>query len=305
MIERYRNQVRLLLRVLPVVAEVKEFALKGGTAINFFWREFPRLSVDIDLTFVPVRDREASLRDIQSGVETIAEGVSRRIPGAAVTFQQSGGTTSRLIIRDGSAQIKLEVNTVLRGVVFDPVERELSPGIQDEFELFAAIHTLSLEDLYGGKLCAALDRQHPRDLYDVKLLLEHEGVTPGIRTAFIGYLISHSRPMHELLDPNAIDLKAIYQREFDGMTNVPVPLEELVEVQRSLPRLLLGELSDDEKEFLRTFQRADPQWDLMPVAHLKELPGVRWKLLNIGKMNKDKHDETGRRLHRVLQSTTR
>ena len=46
MIDRYRNQVRLLLKVLPIVAEVRGFALKGGTSINFFWRDFPRLSVD-------------------------------------------------------------------------------------------------------------------------------------------------------------------------------------------------------------------------------------------------------------------
>src|SRR5699024_9366322 len=163
--------------------------------------------------------------------------------------------------------------------LFDPVEREVKPKIQDEFELFAAIQTLSLEDLYGGKICAALDRQHPRDLYDVKLLLENEGITEQIRTAFIGYLISHSRPIHELLNPNPIELEGIYRKEFEGMTNEPVPLEKLMDVQDELPKLLLGELTEKERVFLISFQQADPQWDLIPISHLKELPGCDGNLL--------------------------
>jgi len=53
----YRSQVELLLRVLPYVAKEKVFALKGGTAINLFVRDLPRLSVDIDLTYLPFEDR--------------------------------------------------------------------------------------------------------------------------------------------------------------------------------------------------------------------------------------------------------
>ena len=56
--ERYRRQVALLVRVLPLIAQEKCFALKGGTAINLFIRNLPRLSVDIDLAYLPVSDRE-------------------------------------------------------------------------------------------------------------------------------------------------------------------------------------------------------------------------------------------------------
>jgi predicted nucleotidyltransferase component of viral defense system len=100
----------------------------------------------------------------------------------------------------------MEVNTVLRGAIFEAVEKEVKSSVQDNFEIFTAIKTLSLGDLYGGKLCAALDRQHPRDLFDIKLLLENEGITDDVRIAFIGYLISHSRPIYELLNPNPIDI---------------------------------------------------------------------------------------------------
>ena len=65
----YIEQVRLLVAVLPSVAKQKCFALKGGTATNLFVRNLPRLSVDIDLAYLPVEDRDASLAAIESGVE--------------------------------------------------------------------------------------------------------------------------------------------------------------------------------------------------------------------------------------------
>lgn len=298
--EYYSNQVRLLLMVLPIIAEVEVFALKGGTAINFFWRDFPRLSVDIDLTYLPVKDRNESLRDIKKSVQQVAKKVEERFRNVIVTKNESGGTLSKLILRTNDAQIKIEVNTVLRGTLFKPVEKEVSAYIQDEFELFAAIKTLSIEDLYGGKIYAALDRQHPRDLYDIKLLLENEGITKNIKTAFIGYLISHSRPLHELLNPHRLGLKQIYKSEFMGMTREKTSLEELIEIQERLPKLLLQGLTMAEKEFLLSFQQATPKWGLIPVPHLKRLPAVQWKLININKMDKTKHRVMGEKLESVL-----
>jgi len=119
--ESYRHQVKLLLQVLPFVAKEKIFALKGGTAINFFIRDFPRLSIDIDLTYLPVKDRSESLKDIKDGVERIATELEKQITGSRIVRQMSGGTVSRLLIRSPEAQIKLEVNTVLRGTIFDPI----------------------------------------------------------------------------------------------------------------------------------------------------------------------------------------
>jgi predicted nucleotidyltransferase component of viral defense system len=283
-----------------MVAEVDEFALKGGTAINFFWRNFPRLSVDIDLTYLPIKDRDKSLDDIKKGVQHIAEIISERIHGAYVTPTQGGGTLSKLLVRNKKWQIKLEVNTVLRGTLFDPVEKELAPLAQEKFEMFAAIKCLSTEDLYGSKLCAALDRQHPRDLYDIKLLLKNEGITDRIRIAFIGYLISHSRPIHEILNPNYLELEEIFKNEFVGMTNESVSLKELRDTQKELSYLLLSSLTDKEKEFLISFQHITPQWSLVPIPHLKELPGVQWKLINLKKMDKQKHQKMGEKLKKVL-----
>lgn len=298
--DHYNEQVRLLLRVLPIIAERDYFALKGGTAINFFWRNSPRLSVDIDLTYLPIKDRSESLQEIRNGVQQIADQIEVRFPNATVTRNTSGGTLSKLIIRTSDAQIKVEVNTVLRGTIFDPVEQQISSRIQDEFELFVATQTLSMEDLFGGKICVALDRQHPRDLYDIKVLLENEGITKDIRTAFIGYLISHSRPIHEILNPNRLDLKEIYRNEFVGMTHEKVSIEELRDIQKRLPRLLLQNLTKEKKEFLISFQQVNPKWNLIPVPHLRRLPGVRWKLINLNKMDQTKHQAMGEKLKNLL-----
>lgn len=64
----YRKQVQLLVRVLPLVDTEKCFALKGGTAINLFYRILPRLSVDIDLLYIPMDDRETALINIKAAL---------------------------------------------------------------------------------------------------------------------------------------------------------------------------------------------------------------------------------------------
>jgi hypothetical protein len=177
---------------------------------------------------------------------------------------------------------------------------ELSSRLQNEYERFVAVQVLPKSDLYGGKLCAALDRQHPRDLFDVKILLETDGITDEIKTAFLGYLISHSRPMNEILNPNRIGLEEIYRKEFAGMTEETDFLEDLKEVQGQLPSLIAKKLTDSDREFLLSFKRGEPNWGLISIPHLKELPGVEWKLLNIKRMDKEKHQEALRKLEESL-----
>jgi len=80
--EAYRRQVALLIKTLPLVAAETAFALKGGTAINLFVRDMPRLSVDIDLTYVPVADRESSLKEIDAAIRRIGKEIERGVPGA-------------------------------------------------------------------------------------------------------------------------------------------------------------------------------------------------------------------------------
>ncbi len=197
---QYDQQARLLVQCIPEVAKQDCFALKGGTAINLFLRDLPRMSVDIDLAYLPLKDRDESLAGIDEALVQIGSDIEKRVPGAVVRPHQIQGYNTKLFVLRGGMEIKIEPNLVLRGSVGEPTQREMSPAARDHFGASARIQALSTEDLYGGKLCAALDRQHPRDLFDVRLLLAEGGITPAVRRAFVVYLASHSRPMHEVLN---------------------------------------------------------------------------------------------------------
>ena len=215
--EQYRRQVALLIRTLPLVAQEKCFALKGGTAINLFIRNMPRLSVDIDLTYVPVKDRKKSLRDIDAALRRIADRITASLPSVHVdkSTLQAEEPISKLVVRDDRVQIKVEVTPVLRGCVYDPVEKSVSDVVEGLFG-YAAIQVVSFADLYAGKLVAALYRQHPRDLFDVRDLLANEGIDARLRNAFIVYLISHDRPIAEVLAPTRRDISKEFARGFVG-----------------------------------------------------------------------------------------
>lgn len=221
----YRRQVALLLKVVPLVASEPSFALKGGTAINLFLRDMPRLSVDLDLTYVPVKDRASSLKDIDEAMRRIAKKIKGGgVPGAHVNASAPRGEKgiTKLVVRAEDAQIKIEVTPVLRGCVYEPAVRQVSERVEEEFG-FAEMPIVSVPDLYAGKIVAALDRQHPRDLFDVRDLLAYEGIDEKLRQAFVVYVISHDRPMAEVLAPAWRDISAEYKRGFEGMVNEPKP----------------------------------------------------------------------------------
>ena len=209
--EAYEAQVALLVRILPHVASENVFALKGGTAVNLFYRDLPRLSVDIDLTYLPIKERAESLDEINASMDRIAASIEAGIRGAKSRRIQGGGGATRLLARLGNAEIKIETSPVTRGVVHDPEIRTVSTAVEDAYG-YAEMQIVSFEDLFAGKLHAALDRQHPRDLYDVTLLYENEGLTPDLFQTFLIYVASSPRPAHELLDPNLIDLAQPYAR---------------------------------------------------------------------------------------------
>jgi predicted nucleotidyltransferase component of viral defense system len=298
----YKAQVQLLLRVLPLVATESCFALKGGTAINLFLRNMPRLSVDIDLTYLPIEPREVSLNGISNALKRIQRRIASDLKGVRVVADIVKGvaTPSTLRVALGEAQIKIEVNLVLRGAVYPTTIRDLCVLAQETFESFASISCLSLDDLYGGKICAALDRQHPRDLFDVHLLLENEGLTEGIRKAFVIYLASHPRPMNELLNPNWKDIHETYERDFVGMAEGDITQEDLVAARDKIHRLLLTDLTQSERRFLVSMKEGAPDWGAVGVPDIENLPGIAWKLKNIRAMNVKKREESLDRLKRVL-----
>ncbi len=298
----YYRQAKLLLRILPVIARYPIFALKGGTAINFFIRDLPRLSVDIDLTYTPVDDRETALTAISDTLGEIEKDIERLVRPAAVMRKAIEGKVMGLVIRADGALVKIEPNPVLRGTIYEPQVLSVTPRVQDEFAMSVKTRVLAMEDLYGGKICAALDRQHPRDLFDVKLLLENEGITDSIRKSFIVHLISHDRPMSELLDPTFQNLKRIYENEFKGMTFVKTSLEELEAARTDLVRKVRENLTDGERRFILSVKQGEPQWELLGLDGIDLLPAVKWKLLNISRMGRTKHESAIRKLEKCLNS---
>lgn len=287
----YQKQVELLLRILPSVMREEVFALKGGTAINFFWRDYPRLSVDIDLTYLPIKERELSLLDINDRFASIEARIKRIFPSASMNQKLEGETRVivGLIVRDKDVTVKVEANFNLRGAVYSTVKKKLSNKAKKEFELSMSVTTLSFEDLYGGKIVAALDRQHPRDLFDIKLLLENEGLTDGVRKAFIVYLISHNRSLMEVLNPGLQDIKNIFESDFVGMTTESVKLDDLLDARAKLIKKIKESLTENEKKFLLSWKSKKPEWKLLGIDGIENMPGVRRRLINLEGMDPEKH----------------
>jgi len=299
--ERYAAQVQLLVDVLPTIAAEDAFALKGGTAINLFYRDLPRLSVDIDLTFLPVQGRETSLLSINAAMDRIAErgGIGNirvsRIAGG-------GGGATRVLFQRGAATVKVETSPVTRGVVFEPGLRRVSPAVEEAFG-FAETSVVSFEDLYGGKIVAALDRQHPRDLFDIKLLYENEGLTDDLFRAFLVYLASSGRPPHELLNPNLRDLEAAFVKEFAGMTVLPVTIGELTAARKILIEDIHDRLSGRTAEYLIGLVNGQPDFNTIGLPAANGLPAIRWKLQNVAMLKRqdtEKHREQIDALERLL-----
>jgi len=300
----YYKQVQLLLKLLPLIHKENELALKGGTAINLFFREMPRLSVDIDLTYLPIAERDASLQGITKILGRLKEKANKLLPRAVVNERKLSNTEywSGLIVQEDGVLVKVEVNTTLRGAVNPPVELSLSDKASELFEMDVTVQSLSFEDVYAGKMCAALDRQHPRDFYDIKHLLENESISDKLRRTFLIYLISNNRPIVELLNPNRIDITDIYRQEFVGMTSDSIKLDELHKSRENLIDLIHSSLTKDEIDFLLSFKKKEPKWDLLGLKGVEDLPSIKWKMINLERMSEDKHSEAYNKLEKFLNT---
>lgn len=297
----YLETARLLTQVAPLIFPNNLFALKGGTAINLFLRDMPRLSVDLDLVFLNhTLPRAEALAVINVAMLQVAERLRRRGFETQAPASQKTCET-KLFVRRGSIAVKVEVNYVMRGTVHPVRPMPLSQRARDALLADLEIPLLAAEDIYGGKLVAALDRQHPRDLFDVRELLAHEGITPGIRRAFLVYLVSHNRPIHEVLFPTLRDIRMDYESGFKGMTAKPVSLDELTSVRKQMIREIQSSLDMNERQFLLSMVTGEPNWELLDIPHLRELPGVRWKLHNLKQLCQD----SPKKFHQQAEQLTR
>ncbi len=299
---KYFEQAKLMLSILPIVGQEKDFALKGGTALNFFHLNMPRLSVDIDLTFLPIKARDETLKDITNSLGRISDSVERLFPLCQIQKLKIKETDStyKLIIKSQGSLIKIEPNLILRGSCYPPISKPLCKNACDIFKMEMEIPVLSFADLYGGKICAALDRQHPRDLFDIKLLSEAEKLNEEISQAFVVYLASHNRPMSELLSPNFQDFRQAYETEFKGMSSIEVSYQELGKIRKELPSLILSKLSRNERKFLLSIKMGIPDFSLLSISGLENLPAIKWKVENILRMEPKKRITATEKLKSIL-----
>lgn len=282
--QAYIDTVRLLLAVAPQVFASGRLALKGGTALNLFLHDMPRLSIDIDVVFLdhslPRDEAIAAIGDELARVKEVLESMNLAV---AMPVNQDGEEV-KLVVSDAGSQVKVEVNQVFRGVVLPSEKRELVAAAQDLFTTSIALPVLAAPELYGSKLVAAFDRQHPRDWFDVLHLLHGDGLTPEVVACFVAYLVGHNRPVHEVLFPTVKPMQPVYDAEFIGMTSEEIALTELEKTRRDTLAALPSLLSAEQRAFLLSLVRAEPRWELMPFQQLPKLPAIRWKLQNLEKL---------------------
>lgn len=305
--KEYKDTVALLIEVAPTVFAGGEFALKGGTALNLFVRDMPRLSVDIDLVYPSYEvPRDEALKQISGALARAKDKFVKS--GFKVAQSGSSSEEAQLQINRGSLTVKVEANYVFRGTVLPIGEKILVNAAQQAFKVELTVPSLDTDELYGSKLVAFFDRQHPRDIFDVRELLLHGTVTDRMRQCFVVYLAGHNRPIHEVLSGRAKDIEAEFINNFEGMTTQPISLKDLLAVRESVFASLPASLNDEERSFLMSIAKADPRWDVMPFRHLRQLPALQWKLHNLQQLrdkNRKKFDEQGALLEEVFARAPR
>jgi len=277
----YYQKVELLLRLMPIVMDEGVFAVHGGSAINLFLKDMPRYSIDIDLTYTPLADRETSIADINNHLQSICDKAKRAFNGLHVVPNYS---TCKLLFEYRGKQVKIEVNQTKRGLVGgDALNVSLCNKAQTEFGLYCEAKIVPVTQLYGGKIAAALSRQHPRDLFDVKYM---DVSLAECREGLIFCLLGSDRPIFESFSPQLIDQRESMVNQFEGMTDVPFTYDEFEETRIKLIMDVNRLMTDDDKKFLVSFEYGKPAWDGYEFEYFKEYPSVKWKQLNLAKLAK-------------------
>ena len=300
--DRYRKQVALLIRIMPSVYKIKEFAVHGGTAINLFHRNLLRYSVDIDVTYIPIENRQQSLASINQKLLEVKKNIEKTIPGVVVKHKPD---VWKLLCTLGDATVNIEVNATKRGIIGDVVELPLCEKARNEFSMGCKARTVSFSQLYGGKITAALSRQHPRDLFDCKYM-ELQSFD-DVKNGFMLCLLGSDKPIIESLQPHDIDQTEALENQFQGMTETPFGYEDYLESRTALLSLVNGGLTITDKEFLLSFEQGEPDWNKCCAGDLSQYPSVQWKLLNIGKLkesNPVKFEQGVNKLRRYLLDST-
>ena len=283
--DTYRKQVAWLIDILLEIAKEDNFALHGGTAINLFHLNMPRFSIDIDLTFVPFSDsRNEDLRKIRQSLEAVKNRLKTVFPNIHFEDEKRAEEELKLLCTKDNATVKIEVNQINRGLIAPTCTKILCHRAEEEFNRFCEMKTVSVGQLWGGKVNAALERQHPRDIFDIKNMLQRIGFTEEIKQGFLFFLLCGKRPTDEILNPHFINQRVIFESQFIGMTNVEFSYEEFEVIRKEFVHLINNSLTDNEKEFLLSYVKGNPNWKDFDYS---KYPAIKWKQLNINRSKQE------------------
>lgn len=274
--EVYRKQVSLLIRIMPSVYHIKDFAVHGGTAINLFHKNMSRYSVDIDLTYIPIQERTESLTVINQHLINLKALIEKSIPGILVVHKPA---VWKLLCTRNGATVKIEVNGTKRGIIGMVEELLLCEKARREFNMSCKARTVSFSQLYGGKIAAALSRQHPRDLFDCKYMNIES--FEEVKDGFMLCLLGSDKPIIESLNPNSLNQAEALENQFEGMSDTLFSYVDYEDSRANLIRLVNEGLTDEDKEFLFSFESGTPDWSKCCAGNLSDYPSVKWKLQNI------------------------
>lgn len=275
----YRKKVELLLRVLPFVTDEECFAIHGGTAINLFVKNLYRLSVDIDVTYIPIKDRKTSIEHINEALLRIAEKARRHFRDIRIIPRLD---ICKITCERQGCQVKIEVNQTKRGLVCGEASlRPLCEKAQEMFGMEVDARIVSIPQLYGGKISAALSRQHPRDLFDV---MQMDIPIASVKEGLIFCLLGSDRPIHESFAPNLIDQHDAMERQFSGMSEISFGYGHFEETRDKLIQEVNSIMTEDDKNFFVAFEDLTIDWKNSPYSYFKEYPSVRWKIQNLQKL---------------------
>ena len=294
----YRQQVELLLKIIPTLSGIESFAIHGGTAINLYVLDLPRYSVDIDVTYTSIKPREESFAEIHKNLSIIKEKVKSIITNVVVTEKPN-----KIYCTQKGIMVKVEVSGTKRGLVEPTLIKPLCNAAQNEFETANKAKIVSLSQLYGGKITAALDRQHPRDLFDVKLMFDFVTDFEQVKKGFLYCLLGSDRPIVESLAPNRIDQQETMIKQFSGMTDIPFLYSDYEKTREKLIDFINSNLTQQDKEFLIAFETGVNLLQFTEYQEYLRFPSVQWKLQNISKLkeiNPNKLKDSIKKLEKIL-----
>lgn len=277
----YRRKVELLLRILPFVTDEECFAIHGGTAINLFVKNLYRLSVDIDVTYIPLEDRKSSLEHINDALMRIADRVKSRFRDIRIIPRLD---ISKITCESRGCQVKIEVNQTKRGLVCgEAALLPLCEKAQNLFGMEVDARIVSIPQLYGGKISAALSRQHPRDLFDISQM---DFPVEEVKEGLVFCLLGSDRPIHESFAPNLIDQRDAMEHQFAGMSEIQFTYEEFESTRDKLIRDVNSAMTEEDKKFLIGFEDLTIDWSDTVYSDFRDYPSVKWKIQNLQKLQK-------------------